>query len=109
MTGEIELGKDVEVTFNSVTNIGSGSKFLFGHVRILTNSRLHFLVTKEPLQDKFYIDECTARSNQSGESKLLVQNSCVVNETDMVLDRVKPMLSDDGRKLQFKQFAFNEG
>ena len=60
------------------------------------------------MQDKFYIDECTARSNESGESKLLVQNSCVVNETDTVIDRVKPILSDDGRKLQFKQFAFNE-
>ena len=66
-------------------------------------------MTKKPIQDKFYIDECTARSNQSGEFKLLVQNSCVVNETDLVLDRVKPVLSDDGRKLQFKQFAFNEG
>ena len=62
----------------------------------------------ESLIDEFYIDECTARSNQSGEFKVLVQNSCNVNETDIVLDRVKPILSQNGRKLQFKQFAFDE-
>lgn len=83
-----------------------GTRHLTPVVRFITPEEF---VPENPMQEKFYIDECTARSNEGGESKLLVQNSCVVDETDAVLDRVKPLLSDDGKKLQFKQFAFDGG
>ena len=79
MTGEIELGKDIEVTFNYVNYIGKGSHFSCPEYSSIESSSLQ---KPESLIDDFYIDECTARSNQSGEFKLLVQNSCTVKKME---------------------------